>query len=236
MSDIETARRLLIDAGLILADQGQGDFTRGHVSIRHPDEPGHFIMKPHSIGLDEITPESIVTFDLDGKQVAGTARAHSERFIHSEIYRARPDLHAVLHTHPAHAIAFSATGQAIRPMSQGGAVFESALPVFTGTIDLIRSPEMGRAVADALGPHKAVLMRGHGVAVTGRSVQEAVILCLMLEEAAKIQLLAMAAGMDGWSYPPEDVARLRDKLTQHEQFVINFDYLARRARRPALPC
>ena len=229
--DLDAACQALITAGQILEHQGQGDFTRGHVSIRVPGRPEHFIMKPHSVGLDEITRENIVTFDLDGVLVAGTARPHSERYIHSEILRARPDLNAVIHAHPTHLIAFSSTGQEMRALSQGGAVFEGRLPMFTDTMDLIRSQETGRAVAMRLGPHNAVVMRGHGVAIAGEDVKEAVVLCLMLEEAARIQLLASASGLDAWSFPPEDVAALRDKLTRPDQFAINFDYLARKARK-----
>lgn len=224
----------LITAGLVLDHIGHGDMTRGHVSIRIPGELGCFIMKPHSVGFDEITPENILTFDLDGTLVAGTARPHSERFIHSEVYRARPDVNVVIHTHPTHCVALSATGQAIRPLSQGGAVFAGALPMYAGTMDLIRSPAMGRAVADALGPHSAVLLRSHGLVMTGTTVAQAVVLCVMLEEAARIQLLAAAAGEDGWEYPAEDVAKLRAKVTDPEQFTINYEYLARRARRGRL--
>ncbi len=223
------ARRQLIEAGAILAFIGQGDMTRGHVSVRLPERPELFLMKPHSVGLDEITPDNILTIGMDGAVVAGSARRHSEVFIHSEIYRARPDVGAVIHTHPRHAIAFSATGRPLRPLCQGGAVFAGRLPVFTATMDLIRSEATGRAVAEALGPHQAVLMRAHGVAMTGRTLDEAVIGCVMLEEAAEIQLLAEAAGIDAPDFPAEDVARLRDNLGRPEQHAINFAYLARRA-------
>jgi L-fuculose-phosphate aldolase len=154
-------------------------------------------------------------------------------YIHSEIFRARPDVGAVIHTHPTHTVALSHTGRPLRPLSQGGAIFADALPVFAGTMDLIRTPEMGRAVAEALGPHNAVLMRGHGVTVAGATLEQAVVLAVMLEEAAKIQLLADAAGGSVAEFPPEDVARLRNNLMSPEQFVVNFDYLARKARRAA---
>ncbi len=231
MTDEQTMRRKLIAAGAILAHQGHGDMTRGHVSMRAPGRPGLFLMKPHSIGLDEITDENILTIDLAGTVVAGTARRHSEVFIHSEIYRARPDVNAVIHTHPTHTVALSATGRPLRPLSQGGAVFADRLPVFTDTMDLIRSPEMGRGVAEALGPFSAVLLRSHGVAMVGASIEEAVVLCIMLEEAARIQLLAEAAGLDAPDFPEEDVARLRRNLMSPEQFVVNFDYLARKVAR-----
>jgi L-ribulose-5-phosphate 4-epimerase len=229
--ELDLARATLVDAGLILDDQGHGDMTRGHVSVRVPGDPAHFLMKPHSVGFDEIAPDNILTIDLEGNVVAGTARRHSEVFIHSEIYRARPDVNAVIHTHPTHSVAFSATGRAMRPLSQGGAAFADALPVYADTINLIRTPELGAGVARALGPHRAVLLRSHGVVMTGASLQEAVVLCIMLEEAARIQLLAEAAGVEAPDFPPDDVARLRDALGKPEQFLINFAYLARKARR-----
>ena len=230
---VAAAKRLLIEAGAILAHAGQGDMTRGHVSLRLPGRPELFLMKPHSVGLDEITPGNILTIGLDGAVVAGASRRHSEVFIHSEIYRARPDVGAVIHTHPRHTVAFSATGHALRPLCQGGAIFAGRLPVFTATMDLIRSEATGRLVAEALGPHQAVLLRAHGVAMTGRTLQEAVIGCVMLEEAAQIQLLAEAAGIDAPDAAAEDVARLRDNLMQPEQFAVNFAYLARRAKAAA---
>src|SRR5207237_587437 len=89
--------------------------TRGHISVRLPDDPSRFFMKPHGVGLDEITPENILTIDLDGNVVDGTARRHSEVYIHSEIFKLRPDVHCVIHAHPPHAVALSASG---RPSSR----------------------------------------------------------------------------------------------------------------------
>lgn len=224
-----TAKRTVIEAGAILAFLGHADMTRGHVSLRTPHDPSLFYMKPHSVGLDEITMNTILTIDLDGQVVAGTARRHSEVFIHSEIFRARADVQAVIHTHATHTVAFSATGHEMRPVSQGGALFAGRLPAYTDTINLIRSPEMGKGVAAALGPHKAVLLRNHGLAMTGASLEEAVICCVMLEEAARIQLIAEAAGIDAPPFPEDDIAKLRDNLLRPEQCLINFAYLARRA-------
>src|SRR6266576_2330389 len=100
----------LIVAGQVLVAEGQDDFTRGHISARLPDDPSLFLMKAHSIGLDEITMENILTIDLDGNVVDGSARRHSEVHIHSEILKARPDVHCVIHTHSPYAVALSATG------------------------------------------------------------------------------------------------------------------------------
>lgn len=231
----DEARHRLIAAGLILDAHGLGDMTRGHVSIRVPDDPGRFFMKPHSVGFDEITPDNIVVCNLEGEQVGGGGRRHSEVFIHSEIYKRRPGVASVIHAHPTYAVALSATGRALRPISQPGAAFADGLPYFTDTVDLVRSPAMGAALARALGACKAVLMRNHGVAVVGASVEEATILAVMLDNACQIQLLAEAAGGIGEVFDDAPVQRLHHNLTRPEQYRINFDYLLRRAQRARAP-
>jgi ribulose-5-phosphate 4-epimerase/fuculose-1-phosphate aldolase len=227
----EEARQKLIDSGLILDAAGLGDLTRGHVSLRVPGDPTHFYMKPHSFGLDEITHENIVICNLDGDKVGGGGRKHSEVYIHSEIYKVRPDVMSVIHTHPTYAVAFSATEHALQPISQGGVVFSDGLPYFTETIDLIRSKDMGAGVARALGTHKAVLMRNHGVAVVGATVEESTILSIMLDNACQIQLLAEAAGGIGKLFDDESIRRLHHNISRPEQYSINFEYLRRRAQR-----
>jgi L-fuculose-phosphate aldolase len=232
MTDDE-ARRKLIDAGRILDEQDQGDLTRGHVSVRVPGDPAHFYMKPHSQGLDEITPDNIVRCNLQGEKVGGGGRRHSEVFIHSEIYKARPDVMSVIHVHPVHAVAFSATGAQLLPISQPSVAFADGLPYFTETIDLIRTPEMGAGVARALGSCKAVLLRNHGVAVVGASLEEATVLSILLENACQIQLLAQGGGGIGPMFDDASIQRLHHNITRPEQYTVNFDYLRRRALRGA---
>jgi len=224
-------KQQLIVAGKVLVAQGQDDFTRGHISFRLPDAPRLFFMKAHSLGLDEITPANILTVDLDGQVVAGTARRHSEVFIHSEIFKARPDVNCVIHTHPTYSIALSSTGRPLKCLSQPGALFHEALGTYTDTINLIRTPAMGAGVARALGAGRAVLLKNHGVVVTGATVAEAVIGTIMLENGAMVQLLAEAAGEVAAEFPRTDIERLKNDISQPEQFQINFDYLARRVKR-----
>lgn len=224
-------RQKLIVAGKILVAEGQDDFTRGHISVRLPDNPSLFFMKPHSVGLDEITMENILTIDFDGNVVAGTARRHSEVCIHAEILKARPDVSSVIHTHPPYGVALSASGHPLRCYSQPSALFFEALGVYSDTIALIRSNDLGKGVAAALGRHRAVLLKNHGVAVVGASIEEAVINAIMLENAAKVQMITEAAGNPGPEFPREDIEKLRQQISQAEQFVINFDYLARRVQR-----
>jgi L-fuculose-phosphate aldolase len=224
-------KQRLIDAGRILENADQGDLTRGHVSIRLPDDPTHFIMKPHSYGLDEITLENIVLCNLEGEKVGGGGRKHSEVYIHSEIYKARPDVNSVIHTHPTYAVALSATGKALESISQPAVAFSDGLPYFSEAIDLIRSQDLGKAVATALGSCKAVLMRNHGAAIVGSNVEESTILAIMLDNACQIQLAAMAAGGSGEKFTPAQVSKLHHDITRNEQYVINFEYLKRRALR-----
>jgi L-fuculose-phosphate aldolase len=224
-------RQQLIVAGKVLVDQGQDDFTRGHISLRLPDNPDLFFMKAHSIGLDEITLENILTIDLEGNVVAGTARRHSEVYIHSEIFKARPDVNCVIHTHPTYSIALSATGRGLKCYSQPGALFHQALGTYDDTIALIRSHAMGAGVARALGDGRGVLLKNHGVVLTGATIAEAVIATIMLENGAMVQLLVEAAGDPAPEFSLADIEKLKSEISQPEQFTINYDYLVRRVRR-----
>jgi L-fuculose-phosphate aldolase len=221
----------LIVAGKVLVGEGQDDFTRGHISFRLPDDPKLFFMKAHSIGLDEITMQNILTIDLGGNVVAGKARRHSEVFIHSEIFKARADVNCVIHTHPTYSTALSATGRTLKCYSQPGALFYEALGIYTDTINLVRTAEMGAGVARALGRGRGVLLKNHGVVVTGATIAETVIGAIMLENGAMVQLLAEAAGEVAPEFPRADIEKLKAIITQPEQFQINFDYLARRVKR-----
>src|ERR1700691_5018620 len=135
-------KQQMIVAGKVLFMQGQDDFTRGHISMRLPDNPSLFFMKPHSVGLDEITMANILTIDLEGNVVAGKARRHSEVYIHSEILKARADVNSVIHAHPPYSVALSASGRPVQAYSQPGALFYEDIGVYSDTIALIRSHAM----------------------------------------------------------------------------------------------
>jgi L-fuculose-phosphate aldolase len=224
-------KQQLIMAGKVLVAEGHDDFTRGHISMRLPDDPNLFFMKPHSVGLDEITMQNILTIDLEGNVVAGSARRHSEVYIHCEILKARRDINCVIHTHSPYSVALSGTGRPLRAYSQPGALFCGEVGLYTDTIALIRSHAMGAGVAQALGPHRAVLLKNHGPVVTGKDIAEAVICAVMLENAAMIQLTVEAAGDPAPEVSSDDIAKLKGEIGQPEQFQINFDYLVRRVKR-----
>ena len=221
----------LVWAGKVLVAEGQDDFTRGHISFRCPDDNSLFLMKAHSIGLDEITQANILTIDLDGKVVAGTAKRHSEVFIHSEIFKTRSDVNCILHTHPPYCIALSGSKRPLMTYSQPAALFYNSIGLYDDSINLIRTETMGASVARALASHRAVLLKNHGVVTVGATIAETVVGMIMLEKAAMIQMIAQAAGETKPLFPDADIEKLKYDISRPEQFEINFDYLVRRVRR-----
>jgi L-fuculose-phosphate aldolase len=230
MSHAEIKEKM-IWAGKVLVAEGQDDFTRGHISMRLPDNPSLFFMKPHSHGLDEITMDNILTLDLEGNVVAGGSRRHSEVYIHSEIFKVRPDVQCVLHTHPPYLVALSASDRPLKCYNQGGALFYKSLGRYTDTINLIRSHEMGAGVARDLGQNRAVLLKNHGIVTTAVTIEELVVSTIMLEDAAKVQLIAEAAGECSPEFPPADIEKLQRDISRPDQFDVNYNYLVRRLKR-----
>jgi L-fuculose-phosphate aldolase len=222
---------LLADAGRVLAHEGQGDYVAGHVSLRLPDEPNRFLMKPAGIGLEEMTDENIITVDLEGNKVAGTAGRHNEVFIHSEVLRARPDCQAVIHTHAVYAVVFSSLGKPLLPVSNDGAFFANGLPVFSETTELIISQARGKAVARTLGAHGALLLRNHGIVTAAASMEEAVWLALKLNQACHVQLMAEWAGGPKFVGEPEQ-AKIKGAYASRPDIHSGaFHYVLRRSKR-----
>ena len=189
----------LVYANRILYDQGIVDGL-GHVSVRHPTQDGVFLLSCNRApGL--VKRQDIVCYDLDGNAVSQTTeRPYLERFIHSEIYRARPDVVAVVHSHSPSVIPFAITHNPLKPvfhmsgfLGSGSAHFE--IREAAGNSDmLIRSAYLGEALAKSLGKHNCVLMRGHGSTVVGTSLEQVVYRAIYAEVNAKLQLAANGLG------------------------------------------
>lgn len=224
----DETKQLLIDGCHILEAEGLHDMTRGHLTVRVPDDSTLFYMKPHRYGFAEVTTENVVTCNIEGEQVDGTAPRHSEVYIHSEIFRVRPDVNAAVHTHPDYSVAVSATGRPVIAYSQPGALFFDNVGIYDDTPDLIRSKEKGAGVAKALGQKRACFLKNHGVVVVGRSVADAVVGAIMLEHACRVQILVESTGSVSDVFPAEQIRQLQEKLSAHEQMQINFDYLRRK--------
>ncbi len=216
----------------ILAIEGHWDQILGHVTARIPGEQA-FLMKPHSFGFEEIRPYHLIVCNFEGEKIRGDYERHSEVFIHSEIYKARPDVNSVVHSHPPYATAFGSLRQPLRPISHEGSIFHEGLPLFDYTTALIRSPDLGARVAESLKSCRGVLMKNHGSTVVGESVEVATLYAVFLEKAARIQLSAMAAGEPTWSSDEE--AKLKyEQIYIPDRLTAMWDYFVRRAKRASI--
>ena len=224
----DAIRAKMINAGRVLVDEGQGDYVWGHISARLPNDAGRFLMKAGCIGIEEMTDDNIITIDIEGEKIAGDWPRHNEVYIHSEVLRARPDIHCVIHTHPEHAIAFSSLGKPLAAMSNDGTIFSDGVPVFSETTDLIVDQARGKAVAACLGNSNALILRNHGIVTAGRTIEEAVFLAIKLDRACRIQLLAEAAGGPKLFVKDEDLKDKRGRTTRGDSSGNAFSYLVRR--------
>ena len=191
----------LVTANRILADQGVLDGF-GHVSARHDKRADRFLLA-RSMAPALVTAADVMTFDLDGAPQGGDTRApYLERFIHSAIYRARPDIKAVVHSHSPSVLPFGVTKTPLKPIYHMAAFMGAGgVPVFdvrevSGPDNdlLIGSPELGKALAARMGPGLAVLIRGHGWVAAGASVRTAVLHAVYTEIDAKAQGEALKLG------------------------------------------
>jgi L-fuculose-phosphate aldolase len=214
----QVLRDKLIHAGRILVDEGQGDYVWGHISARLPDNPNRFLMKPGTLGLEEMTADNIITVDIEGEKVSGDWPRHNEVFIHSE----------VLHTHPENAIAFSSLGKPLAAMSNDGTMFSAGVPIFSETTDLITDQARGKMVARTLGQGNCLILRNHGIVTAGRNVEEAIFLAIKLERACRIQMLAEAAGGPKLFVKDEELAAKRGRTNRADSHGNAFSYLVRR--------
>ena len=185
----------LVAGSRILADQGVLD-AYGHVSARSDKRPERFIMS-RSRAPALVTAADLMELDADSEAVAGDERkGFIERYIHGEIYRARPEVMAVVHSHSASVIPFGATRTKLRPIYHMGSFLWSGTPVFEIRNEkpdndlLVRDRPLGHALAKTLGKCNCVLMRGHGMTVIGDSVPEAVFRAIYTEMNARLQLQA----------------------------------------------
>jgi len=210
------ARQALIDdlvvANRILANEGVVD-GYGHVSVRNPADPNrYFLARAGAPAL--VTSADIVEYDLDSNATSGAGAGYMERFIHGEIYKARPDAKAVVHCHCLDVIPFAAAKVPLRPMFHMGYFIGEGVPVFdiregAGATDmLVSTPALGRALARTLGPRSAALMRGHGAVVVADSLHVVVAKAYYLNVNARLQSEAIQLrGSDVTYLDPEEAKK-----------------------------
>ena len=205
----------LVAAYRILAQQGVLDGF-GHVSARHNRAANRFIMS-RSLAPELVTAADLIEFDLDVNAVDAKGRSlYSERFIHAEIYKARADVKAIVHNHAPSLIPFGVTTVPLRPMYHMASFIGNGVPIFDirksfGMTDmLVSDSKKGHALAEALGDKTCVLMRGHGVAVVGSTIQYAVGRSIYLEVNARVQTQAMALGGKITYLDPQEAQKMMD--------------------------
>jgi len=189
----------------------------GHISARDPRDPNRFLLsRARAPGL--VVAADIMEFGMDGEPVKDNGRPiYSERFIHSEIYKARPDVNSVVHTHSPTVVPFSVTSEPLRPIRAG--FFYPEVPVFdtrdaAGWTDLlISNRELGHALAEKLGNNSVVLLRGHGNAVVAPDVRVAVYRAIYTEANAKLLLQAKLLGGPIKYLAPEEAALMNTSRT-----------------------
>ena len=187
----------LVAANRILAEHGVID-AYGHVSLRSPDNPNRFLLA-RAIAPQTVQIEDILEYDLDSKPLDPKGRdSVNERFIHSEIYRARPDVMSVVHNHSPSVVPFSVTGVKLRALfHMASFIGVDGLPNFEirkvkkGSDLLVRTPELGKALAKTLGKAAASLMRGHGSVTVGENIMRSVGRSVYLEMSAIMQMQSL---------------------------------------------
>ena len=190
----------LVTANHILYREGVVDGF-GHVSVRSETDPARFLLA-RSIAPDNVTAADIMEFGLDSEPIDPRGRrVYLERFIHGAIYRVRPDVLAIVHSHSPAVIPFGVTATPLRPVSHMGGFLGTSTPVFEirdaagpQSDMLIRSPELGAALARTLGTAPFALMRGHGSVAVGASLKQVVFRAIYAEANARLQSDAMRLG------------------------------------------
>jgi len=203
--DLVTANHILAAKGIL---EGYG-----HVSMRDPANPNHYFLS-RSLAPSLVTPDDIIEYDLDSNPVGGDDRAgYRERFIHGEIYKARPDVMAIVHDHSPAVLPFSVSSVPLRAVSHLAAFIAAGIPVFEirdvdgMTNMLVSNPKRGQALARVLGAHPAALMRGHGAVVVGDSVKVAVGRAIYLDINARVQEQAILLGGRVTYFEPEEAKK-----------------------------
>jgi L-fuculose-phosphate aldolase len=219
----------LAQGARMLSLDGHDDFNQGQISARIPGSR-QFLIKDARSGFDEATPETVVPAEISTDHRPSPA-APPELALHQAIYRARPDVNGIVHSHAPYTLVFGATDLVLRPVSHGGALFTDRLALFTATSNTVLDHRTGEAIAEALGDNDAVLLRNHGSVVVGKSVRHAAVFAQVLEHACRLQLLAEQSGVAyRWSNAT-DVDAKRDFIFADLSVRSYWDWAARRVAR-----
>jgi len=211
-------RKLVADAGRILYRLGLTDYM-GHASARIPGTD-HIVIKPrHSLrirAMDRVAPEDLNIIDGDGNLVSGNDGPPAERFIHTCIYRARPDVQSVVHTHQPIATIMGVAGAPILPVLHVEAsLVERPVPMWP-CAKLVTDDDLGGQLATALGDHSVCLLQGHGIVSVAATVQEATIGAIHLERLADANYKVLAINRQPRVIPADEIRQLKERGVNFE--------------------
>ncbi|CAL9639095.1 L-ribulose-5-phosphate 4-epimerase UlaF (plasmid) [Streptomyces sp. enrichment culture] len=222
----------VVEASAALAAAGLTDMVWGHVSVRDPAGRGVWI-KASGIGLEEVSVDDVVLVTSAGDVLEGGGRRHIEFPIHTGVMAARPDVACVVHSHAVAAAAFASLDTPLRALSHDGVLFaDPDIPRFTRTGNLIRTGDLGDALAATIGDAPGCLIPQHGMVTVGRTVAEAVMRAVLLERACRTHLLSASAGGPRLWSDTDEVEAKRADVWPAGQLEAGYRYLLRRASHP----
>src|ERR1700687_5846035 len=174
---------------------GFDEGVAGHITARDPEHLDQFWVNPFGMNFKHIRVSDLVRVDRSGNVVEGGASVNTAAFaIHSQVHEARPDVVAAAHSHSLHGKAWSSLGRLLDPITQDACAFYEDHSLFDDYTGVVLDLEEGKRIAHALGGHKAVILRNHGLLTVGQSVDEAAWWFITMERSAQSQLIAYAAG------------------------------------------
>jgi L-ribulose-5-phosphate 4-epimerase len=205
---LDELRREVCRLNKLLPAEGLVRMTSGNVSGRDP-ESGRMVIKPSGVPFAELTPESMVVMNLEGEVVEGNLKPSSDAYTHLVVYRQRPEVCGMVHTHSNYATAWAAIGEPI-PCALTAMADEFGCDIPLGDFCLIGHEAIGEEIVRAIGSSTAIIMRNHGVFTIGRSARQAVKAAVMLEDAAKTLAVARSMG-EIQPIGADNVAKLHDR-------------------------
>jgi ribulose-5-phosphate 4-epimerase/fuculose-1-phosphate aldolase len=196
--------RMLAASLRLFADLGYDEGAGGHITARDPERPDCFWINPFGVYFGNVRASDLLLVDSAGTVLEGRGRINPAGYvIHSRVHEARPDVVAAVHTHSVHGRAFSALGRLLDPITQDACAFFEDHALFDDYTGVVLDEEEGKRIAAALGPHKAAIMRNHGLLAVGGTVEEATWWFVAMDRCCEVQLLADAAGTTVPVHPDE---------------------------------
>ncbi len=208
---LEKLKEELVQLHLELPKNNLVTWTSGNVSGRDP-QTGLVVIKPSGIRYEDLRQENMVVVDLDGKVVEGRHKPSSDTFAHVYVYRHRPEINGIVHTHSTFATAWAAVGKPI-PVVLTAICDEFGGPIPVAGYAKVGGDEIGKAIVSSIGDSLAVLMKNHGVFTIGKTPEEAVKAAVTVEDVARTVFYALQLGQPD-EIPPEEVARAHRRYVQ----------------------